>query len=108
MQRWPHGPQVGSGKSSILAALLGELLPLHQGGEPDSGPILRGSIGYCQQVRKPESSMDGVIPLPPVGCMVFESVHLIATCIIRFQHFRNQCSVSTCMCDCLWGAGGEA
>jgi len=46
--------QVGSGKSSVLAALLGELLPikleLEEGARSPVGPVMRGSVGYCQQV----------------------------------------------------------
>ncbi|GAX82138.1 hypothetical protein CEUSTIGMA_g9566.t1 [Chlamydomonas eustigma] len=47
--------EVGSGKSSVLAALLGEMLPLHkeEGTEEmmtDTGPLVRGTVGYCQQV----------------------------------------------------------
>lgn len=38
--------EVGSGKSSILAALLGELQPL----DPSHGPLLKGQVAYCSQV----------------------------------------------------------
>lgn len=68
--------EVGSGKSSLLAALLGELQPLrsvesqgaqgpaarekagtdggaHGSGERDSmGPLVVGSVAYCAQVRR--------------------------------------------------------
>ncbi|GAX75678.1 hypothetical protein CEUSTIGMA_g3121.t1 [Chlamydomonas eustigma] len=54
--------EVGSGKSSFLAALLGELLPAcgdsHDGGVPggaaasahDGGPVIIGSVAYCSQI----------------------------------------------------------
>lgn len=44
--------QVGSGKSSLLEALLGELLPLQTAGADilQTGPLLTGSIAYCSQV----------------------------------------------------------
>ena len=50
--------EVGSGKSSVLAALLGEILPLlPQAGSGGAGeapeghaPVIRGTVGYCQQV----------------------------------------------------------
>ena len=41
---------MGSGKSSLLEALLGETLPFQAPGEPAAGPILRGSVAYCSQV----------------------------------------------------------
>ena len=48
--------ETGCGKSSLLAALLGELLPLRmeQGetaGWGAGGPMVRGSVSYCSQVR---------------------------------------------------------
>ena len=47
--------QVGSGKSSLLAALLGELQPVacagHVPGDPITGaPVVSGRVAYCQQV----------------------------------------------------------
>ncbi len=49
--------EVGSGKSSVLAALLGELLPLQQASPLEGGasagglgPVVRGSVAFCQQV----------------------------------------------------------
>ena len=46
--------QVGSGKSSILAALLGELQPILGGAAPDSfasaAPLVHGRVAYCSQV----------------------------------------------------------
>ncbi len=53
--------QVGSGKSSLLAALLGELQPLdaslsslQQPGaaaiDTDTGPVMKGTVAYCCQV----------------------------------------------------------
>ena len=49
--------QVGSGKSSLLAALLGELqplesslLPLQQPGTAPRGPVMKGTVAYCCQV----------------------------------------------------------
>jgi ATP-binding cassette, subfamily C (CFTR/MRP), member 1 len=47
--------QVGSGKSSLLAALLGELQPVPQAGyvpgdEIEGAPRMKGRVAYCQQV----------------------------------------------------------
>lgn len=51
--------QVGSGKSSILAALLGELQPIGGSGgaqnkagsgNSGAGPLVSGSVAYCCQV----------------------------------------------------------
>ena len=42
--------QVGSGKSSLLEALLGETLPVQAPGKAAAGPVLRGSVAYCSQV----------------------------------------------------------
>ncbi len=46
--------QVGCGKSSLLEALLGEILPLQREGRGgnalENGPRLHGSIAYCSQV----------------------------------------------------------
>lgn len=47
--------QVGSGKSSLLSALLGELQPIPQpgyvpGSKIDGAPRIRGRVAYCQQV----------------------------------------------------------
>lgn len=46
--------QVGSGKSSLLEALLGEILPMQRDGRGgnalEKGPCLHGSIAYCSQV----------------------------------------------------------
>jgi ABC-type multidrug transport system fused ATPase/permease subunit len=47
--------QVGSGKSSLLAALLGELQPVpprgYRVGDSIIGaPVVRGSVAYCQQI----------------------------------------------------------
>ncbi|BDA43779.1 probable cystic fibrosis transmembrane conductance regulator [Coccomyxa sp. Obi] len=46
--------EVGSGKSSLLEALLGEILPLQRNGRGgnvlQNGPRLHGSIAYCSQV----------------------------------------------------------
>jgi len=44
---------VGSGKSSLLEALLGEILPLQKGergNAADAGPRLRGRVAFCSQV----------------------------------------------------------
>lgn len=41
--------QVGAGKSSLLAALLGEMQPIGGGG----GARMDGRIAYCSQVRLP-------------------------------------------------------
>jgi hypothetical protein len=44
---------VGSGKSSLLECLLGEILPVQApGGKPGAaaGPLLRGRVAYCSQV----------------------------------------------------------
>lgn len=43
---------MGSGKSSLLEALLGEILPLQRdgGNAAQNGPRLHGSIAYCSQV----------------------------------------------------------
>jgi len=47
-------PQVGTGKSSILAALLGELQPFVSGASTeaaaDAGPAVHGRVAYCSQV----------------------------------------------------------
>ena len=41
---------VGSGKSSVLSAILGEMNPDHRVGETTTGSvILRGSVSYCAQ-----------------------------------------------------------
>ena len=48
--------QVGSGKSSLLSALLGEVQPLQPpehgaaGAVVSKGPVMRGSVAYCSQV----------------------------------------------------------
>jgi ABC-type transport system involved in cytochrome bd biosynthesis fused ATPase/permease subunit len=47
--------EVGSGKSSLLSALLGELQPVpppdYNVGDPISGaPVVSGSVAYCQQI----------------------------------------------------------
>lgn len=42
--------QVGSGKSSVLSALLGEIQPLQKPGEPAAYPVLGGKVAYCGQV----------------------------------------------------------
>jgi len=43
--------EVGAGKSSVLAALLGELQPLRAAdGSVRGGPVVRGSVAYCSQV----------------------------------------------------------
>jgi hypothetical protein len=47
--------EVGSGKSSLLAALLGELQPMpppdYTAGKPIQGaPLVTGSVAYCQQI----------------------------------------------------------
>ena len=49
--------EVGAGKSSLLAALLGELLPLPGPPSPDAkaggapgAPLIRGRLAYCSQV----------------------------------------------------------
>ena len=46
--------QVGSGKSSLLEALVGEILPIQAAGNPDAvtgkSPVLRGRVAYCSQV----------------------------------------------------------
>ncbi|GBF93736.1 hypothetical protein Rsub_06068 [Raphidocelis subcapitata] len=43
--------EVGAGKSSLLAALLGELQPVRaQDGSVKGGPALRGRVAYCAQV----------------------------------------------------------
>lgn len=39
-------PQVGCGKSSLLAALLAEITPT---GGPNTLPLVRGSMAYCAQ-----------------------------------------------------------
>eukprot|EP00879_Flechtneria_rotunda_P017481 GHRR01018328.1.p1 GENE.GHRR01018328.1~~GHRR01018328.1.p1 ORF type:complete len:1541 (+),score=583.94 GHRR01018328.1:446-5068(+) len=43
--------EVGSGKSSLLAALLGELMPIRsREGTVQGGPIVVGGVAYCSQV----------------------------------------------------------
>lgn len=42
--------QVGCGKSSLLEALLGELLPIAALGTANTGPVVRGRVAYCGQV----------------------------------------------------------
>ena len=49
--------EVGSGKSSLLAALLGELLPLPGPPNRDAegapgAPLIRGRLAYCSQVQR--------------------------------------------------------
>ena len=45
---------MGSGKSSLLEALLGEILPIQDSASsvtsPSNSPILRGRVAYCSQV----------------------------------------------------------
>ena len=41
---------MGSGKSSLLEALLGETLPVQAPGKAAAGPVLCGSVAYCSQV----------------------------------------------------------
>jgi ABC-type transport system involved in cytochrome bd biosynthesis fused ATPase/permease subunit len=58
-------PQVGSGKSSVLAALLGEMQPIRTdaceaatrdgsslslSGNSDTAPAISGRVAYCSQV----------------------------------------------------------
>jgi len=46
--------QVGSGKSSLLEALLGEILPIQAGdsttANQSNSPILRGRVAYSSQI----------------------------------------------------------
>ncbi len=45
---------MGSGKSSLLEALLGEILPIQDTASsvtsPSNSPVLRGRVAYCSQV----------------------------------------------------------
>ena len=51
---YTHYIQVGSGKSSLLEALLGEVLPIQDSNSSprslSNSPILRGHMAYCSQV----------------------------------------------------------
>ena len=45
-------PQVGAGKSSLLEALLGEIMPIQAAATwpAENSPVLRGQVAYCSQV----------------------------------------------------------
>ena len=75
------GSQVGSGKSSLLEALLGEILPIQSNARsvtsPSNSPILRGRVAYCSQVPwivsgtlRVRRQMDPLLPYHFQCCML--------------------------------------
>lgn len=73
---------MGSGKSSLLEALLGEILPLQKGAggnAADAGPRLRGRVAFCSQVPW---IVSGSVRVTVTLIFLYSSPSLISTVVL--------------------------